>query len=803
MRLTLPCAAVRTTTRLLTAPALSPRLPLSVSRRLLDAQGRLAPVPRGTRDRSGTLGGRPSLRVETPGADADRVVLYLHGGGYVTGSPASHRSLAAWLSDSAGAPVEVLDYRLAPEHPFPAALDDAERAYLELAATHAPQHLAVAGDSAGGGLVLALLHRLRAAGVAPPATVGLISPWLDLDAPRVGRDAMLGPELLETGRRSTLGDRPVPPELRPLEADPATLAALPPLHVVAGAEELLVGDSDRLVERVRAVGGTATYVRAEGMWHDHLVLAGLLDRAHADLRALGLALRRDLATRRVRVAVVGAGFGGIGMGVALAEDDLGAVTLLEKARGPGGVWRDNTYPGAACDVPSHLYSYSFAAGDWSRRYAPQPDILRYLEGVVAEHGLAPRLDTEVVDAAWDEAAAVWRLRTRSGGAEGAPEGVLEAEALVSACGQLSHPAEPDLPGLDTFAGPVFHSARWDHSVDLRGKRIAVVGTGASAIQFVPEIAGDAAAVTVFQRSAPWLLPKPDRSYGARAHRLFARVPLWRTLSRLGWTGFFEAGALGLTTARAVAAPFPVVHRALLRRQVPDPGLRAPLVPDYPVGCKRILFSSDWFRTMAAPHVALVTEAVAEVTPQGVRTADGELHPADVIIFGTGFRTQDFLAPMRVVGRDGAELSERWRDGARAHLGVTVPGFPNLFLLYGPNTNVGSGSIVHMLECQIRYAREGIRRLAAGARSVEVRPEAASAYDVEMQDRLTGSVWTECASWYRAGTGGTGRITNNWPGTMREYARRTAVLDEAEYVTTPGTVSAGTRSPGSAVPASRR
>ncbi|WP_181784118.1 flavin-containing monooxygenase [Pseudonocardia pini] len=462
----------------------------------------------------------------------------------------------------------------------------------------------------------------------------------------------------------------------------------------------------------------------------------------------------------------GAGFGGIGMGAALGEDDLGEVTLFEKAERPGGVWRDNTYPGAACDVPSNLYSFTFAAGEWSRRFAPQVDILRYLEGVAEP--LPIRLDTEVTDATWDDERAVWRLRTTTG--------EVEAEALVSACGQLSRPAVPDLPGLDRFTGPVFHSARWDHGVDLRGRRVAVVGSGASAIQFVPAIAPDAAQVTVFQRSAPYVIPKPDRPYGRRA--LSRRSRTWSRAARAFWTGFFEFGALGLTAIRPLAGSFTVAHRAMLRLQVRDTGLRARLAPDHPVGCKRVLLSSEWFRAVARPDVDVVTERIAEVTPDGIRTADGTHHPADVIVFGTGFHTQDYLAPMRVVGREGQELSERWRDGARAHLGVTVPGFPNLFVLYGPTTNVGSGSVVHMLECQVRYAREGVRRLAAGARTVEVRAEAASAYDVEMQDRLGDSVWTECTNWYRTESG---RITNNWPGTMREYARRTAVFDDADYL----------------------
>jgi acetyl esterase/lipase len=574
MRLTLPCAAVRAATRLLVAPSLSPRLPLPVARRLLDVQGRLLPVPRGTRtDRTPT-----GLRVQTPGTDRDRRVLFLHGGGYLVGSPWSHRSLAAWLAESAGAPVDLLDYRLAPEHPYPAGLDDAEQAYVALLRTHSPQHLALAGDSAGGGLVLALLLRLRDKGIPLPATVGLISPWVDLSLtdPHIesnaASDAMLGRGLLQAGLDAYLGGRPVPAGLRPLEAD---LAGLPPVHVLAGADEVLVGDADRLVERLERV----TYRRSPGMWHDHALEAGLLDRAHADVRELGLRLRRDLAARRVRVAVVGAGFGGIGMGTALREDDLGEVTVLEKAPRPGGVWRDNTYPGAACDVPSNLYSYTFAAGEWSRRFAPQPDILRYLEGIADD--LPVRYDTEVRSATWDASEALWRLDTASG--------EVQAEALVTACGQLSHPAVPDLPGLDRFAGPVFHSARWDHAVDLRGKRIGVVGSGASAIQFVPAIAPDAAHVTVFQRSAPYVIPKTDGPVRRRPRALGARA------ARLFWTGFFEFGALGFTAVKPFARVFALAHHAQLRLQVPDADLRARLAPDYPPGCKRVLLSSDWFR----------------------------------------------------------------------------------------------------------------------------------------------------------------------------------------------------------------
>jgi cation diffusion facilitator CzcD-associated flavoprotein CzcO/acetyl esterase/lipase len=714
-------------------------------------------------------------------ADGPHQVLYLHGGGYQVGSPASHRALAAHLSRATGAPVHVPHYRRAPEHAYPAALDDALAAYRALrAAGHASQRIAVAGDSAGGGLAMALLLRLRDAGEELPGSVGLISPWLDLDlrsaelVTNADRDAMLDPGWLGAAAHAYRGGTDAA-ELRPLEAD---LAGLPPVHVVAGAEEVLVGDADALVERIRAAGGSVTYRRTERMWHAFPVFAGMLREADDAVAGVGAAMRRDCAARRPRVAIVGAGFGGIGMGIALREagwtgpSDL---TVIDRADDVGGVWRENTYPGAACDVPSHLYSFSFAPGhEWTRRFAPQADILRYLQRLTREHGLTEnlRLGTEVTEARWDEGGAVWQLSLSGGD-------TVEAEVLVPACGQLSRPATPDIAGLDSFAGPVFHSATWDHSVELAGKRVAVLGTGASAIQFVPAIADHVASMTVFQRSAPYLIPKPDRRYSATHHAFFRAVPAWRALARGFWSTFFEAGALGLTRMRAASVPFRVVSRALLRGQVPAADLRARLTPDYPIGCKRILISSDWFRALARPHVEVVTDPIGAVTPTGIRTADGSEHPADVIILGTGFATNDFLAPMKVHGPGGRELSEQWREGARAHLGITVPGFPNLFLLYGPNTNVGSGSVVHILESQIAYVGQAVQALTTdGVASLTVRPEVESRFDTEMQQRLGGSVWTECQSWYRTASG---RITNNWPGLMREYRKRTSTFDPGEYV----------------------
>ncbi|MCW2791927.1 MAG: dependent oxidoreductase [Nocardioides sp.] len=441
------------------------------------------------------------------------------------------------------------------------------------------------------------------------------------------------------------------------------------------------------------------------------------------------------------------------------------------------VWRDNTYPGAACDVPSPLYSWSWAPNpEWGRRYSGQREILDYLRDTAEAEGLLDlvRTHAEVTAATYDEVEGVWHVETT--------DGSYEADLLVSAVGQLSNPVVPDLPG--SFDGPAFHSAQWRHDVDLTGKRVAVVGTGASAIQFVPAVVDRVAAMTVFQRSAPYVVPKPDQAYSERHHRLFRRFPSTQAAERRSvfWLTERLNGALGGDSplTRPLLAAIRQAWRLTLRRQVPDPVLRRKLVPDYPLGCKRLLFSNDWYPALARDHVDVVTERVVGLEPTGVRTADGAVHDADVVIWGTGFAATSFLAPMRVTGVGGADLHETWADGARAHRGLTVPGFPNLFCIYGPNTNLGGSSIIAMMEAQAGYVAQVARRLADGeARVVGVRPEVADAYDREMQSRLATSAWAGCSSWYVDGP----RITTNWPGLVGEYQRRTAEVDWADLEVT--------------------
>jgi cation diffusion facilitator CzcD-associated flavoprotein CzcO len=475
----------------------------------------------------------------------------------------------------------------------------------------------------------------------------------------------------------------------------------------------------------------------------------------------------------LRVVVIGAGFGGLGVAHALRAAGVLDVTILERAGDVGGVWRENTYPGAACDVPSPLYSWSWAVNPtWSRRYGRQPEILDYIRRTCVDDGLRDLVRTGVEVTALEHVDGCWRVIT--------DQGVLEADVVVTATGQLSNPAVPTLPGADSFAGPVFHSAQWRHDVDLAGRRVAVVGTGASAVQFVPGIVDEVAAMTVFQRSAPYVVLRPDRLYSPLHHRVFRRFPAVLAFERrsvYALTELFNRALEGTSRVRRpLLATIRAVWRAHLRRQVRDPELRRRLVPDYELGCKRLLFSNDWYPALDRDHVEVVTERITGIEPTGVRTADGRLHEVDVLIWGTGFAATDFLGGLDVRGAGGVSLKELWADGARAHLGITVPGFPNLFCVYGPNTNLGGSSVIGMLEAQAGWIAQVARRLQDGsAQRVAVRRDVWERYDAEMQGRLGSGIWAGCDSWYRDGR----RVTTNWPGEVAEYKRRTAEVDWSE------------------------
>jgi cation diffusion facilitator CzcD-associated flavoprotein CzcO len=477
----------------------------------------------------------------------------------------------------------------------------------------------------------------------------------------------------------------------------------------------------------------------------------------------------------VEFAIVGAGFGGIGAAIKLRESGREDLVVLERAEDVGGTWEANTYPGCQCDVPSNLYSFSFALNpDWSHTFAMQPEIWDYLRRVVDDHGIRPRirLGCELLDASWDEEAGHWRLRTS--------QGELTARFLVSAVGGLCEPLIPDLPGIESFEGAAFHTARWDHDRDLRGRRVAVVGTGASAIQVMPRIQPQAERLVVFQRTAPWIMPHPGRETTRRERRLFRRFP---PLQRLVRAAVYWGRELYIAPFRhrAIRPLAQRMARRHLEKQVADPALREKLTPHFEIGCKRILLSDEYYPALQQPNVELVTEAVAEVRPDAIVAADGRVHEVDTIIWGTGFHTKDLPITERLRGRDGRTLAEAWAEGGMQGLrGTTVAGFPNLFMLVGPNTGLGHNSIVFMIESQLTYVLGALAAMEArGAGVLEPRRAAQDAFNRDVQAETEGTVWLEggCASWY---IDEHGRNPVLWPGTSWSFRRATRHFDPTEY-----------------------
>ncbi|MDQ3739492.1 MAG: NAD(P)/FAD-dependent oxidoreductase, partial [Actinomycetota bacterium] len=456
------------------------------------------------------------------------------------------------------------------------------------------------------------------------------------------------------------------------------------------------------------------------------------------------------------VAVVGGGLAGVGAVVMLKRAGYDDVTVFEKGERVGGVWHHNTYPGAACDVPSHLYEFSFAPNPrWSRRYAPQAEIQAYVEDLARTEGVLDRIrtGTEVQQARWDAERSRWTLETSAG--------THEADVLVTACGQLSVPSIPPIPGLDAFEGPAFHSAQWDHSVALDGRRVAVIGTGCSAIQIVPAIQPRVAHVDVYQRSPGWTFPKMDFAYKERTKRLFERFPALQRADRAAVFAFMELGAAAMTSRPWLLKPFRAVGRWQINRAIKDPELRAKVTPTDEIGCKRIMLTDEWYPTLVEPNVDVVTDRIGEVTAGGIRTADGTERAYDAIVLATGFKSHAFVAPMEIVGEEGRSLGETWGDVPKAYLGSSVPGFPNMFLLYGPNTNGGTGSVIYTIEASVNHVIAALRELErADARRIEVSRRAAEEFDRELRAALAGTVWhTGCTNWY---VDADGNDPSQWP-----------------------------------------
>lgn len=475
------------------------------------------------------------------------------------------------------------------------------------------------------------------------------------------------------------------------------------------------------------------------------------------------------------IAILGAGLGGLGMASRLRAAGRTDFVIFEQADRLGGTWRDNTYPGAGCDVQSHLYCYSFALKrDWSHVYCLQPEILRYVEDFAEASGLVPhlRFDHEVTEARWDDAHARWRLRMRHGA-------TFTARTFIAAWGQLNRPVIPSIEGHETFAGESFHSARWRHDLDLAGRRVGVIGTGASAAQLVPEVAGIASQVSLFQRTPNWIVPRMDRRYSGEELATFRTDDSAFLASR---NGFYFERENRFTRHRLGSEKADETRRIALdhlRAQVPDPELRAALTPDYPVGCKRILISDDFYPALLRENVTLVTSPIECMTATGIETAGGRTHACDVIVYATGFDTHSFQGPVDIFGRDGRVLRDVWREAPEAYLGITVAGFPNFFMLYGPNTNLSHNTILEMIEAQIRYILQAVERLDE-SKVLDVRPGVLRRFNDQLQADFKGTSWTGgCTSWYIRD----GRVINNWVGSVEAYKVRTARLDPADFEAT--------------------
>jgi len=485
------------------------------------------------------------------------------------------------------------------------------------------------------------------------------------------------------------------------------------------------------------------------------------------------------AVRDVRVAIIGSGFAGLGMAIALRRRGETDFVVLERAHEVGGTWRDNTYPGAACDVQSNLYSFSFAPNpDWGRSYSEQPEIQAYLQDVTDRFGVREHcvFGAAVSSARWDDAARRWLVRTSAG--------EFRAQVLISAAGALADPTYPDIPGIDSFTGTVMHSARWNHRHALTGERVAVIGTGASAIQVVPAIQPIVETVTIYQRTPAWVVPRTDHPVKPLLRRLYRFVPGLQRAIRGALYLMREFLVIGMAKQRRFLTPAGKLAKAHLHRQVRDPKLRKALTPDYTIGCKRILISNDYFPAVAAPNAELVTAGIAEIRPTSIVTTDGVERPTDAIVLATGFHVTDLPIAEKICGRDGRSLADVWSDGMVTNRSAAVAGFPNLFLLVGPNVGVGHTSMVYMIESQVAYVDDALRTMdAEGLEVLETTPEAQAAYRELIAKKSEGTVWLAggCASWYLDKHG---HNTTLWPDFTFRFRRLTRKLDRENYVGIP-------------------
>ncbi|MBW0147977.1 flavin-containing monooxygenase [Marinobacter arenosus] len=508
-------------------------------------------------------------------------------------------------------------------------------------------------------------------------------------------------------------------------------------------------------------------------------------------------------SQTTKIAIIGTGFSGLGMGIKLKEAGYNDFVILEQSDDVGGTWHENHYPGCACDVQSALYSFSFEQNpNWSRMFARQQEIKEYLRGCAEKYGLMEhiRLNTHVAGAHWDDQRAQWTVETCDSPTLWAymqdkglkPGDTLDrsdkalpsferfrADIVVSAMGGLSTPAYPAIKGIETFTGKSFHSQDWDHGYDLRGKRVAVIGTGASAIQFVPEVAKEAARLDLYQRTPPWIMPKPDREIRPLEKALFRRFPQTLNALRQSIYWMLEARVLGFVGNPRILKLGELQARRHIRSQIKDKALRRKVTPDFHFGCKRVLISNNYYPALAQDHVNVLTDGIREVRGNVIVDGQGNEREVDCIIYGTGFKAQDPIPAGMVHGRNGQDLLEAWKEGAEAYKGSAITGFPNFFMLTGPNTGLGHSSMVYMIESQIQYILDAVKTMdRKGWRSVEVKEEAFSQYNASVHAKLGDSVWhTGCKSWY---VNENGKNTTLWPGFTWQFRQQTRRFDAAQY-----------------------
>ncbi len=488
------------------------------------------------------------------------------------------------------------------------------------------------------------------------------------------------------------------------------------------------------------------------------------------------------------VTIIGSGVGGLCMAMQLHNAGVTNFEIVEKAGDIGGTWRDNTYPGCACDVPSHFYSFSFEGrSDWSSTFPPQTEIFGYLNSLVEKYRLREktRFNAEIESAEFNETSQKWNLHTKSGE-------TLETDIVVTALGQLNRPKVPEIKGQDSYKGPIFHSAEWQHDVDLKGKRVAIIGNGPSAAQFIPEVAKMAEHLTVFQRSPCHVVPRNDEPYSALQKAMFKYIPGYRKFMRglIYWSlesNFTAFNDIKKTRFLIKALNFSGTITDAVEEhfdeQVTDPRLREILKPDYPIGCKRVVISDEYYPALHRENVHVETTGIQQITATGIETVDGKAHEYDAIIYGTGFASTDFLAPMEISGRQKTDLNKVWKDGAEAYLGISMPNFPNLFMLYGPNTNLGHNSIIYMIECQVNYVVNAVQAMQArNLTTMDVKASKMSEFADYLKARLSTSVWEkECDSWYKNEAG---KVTNNWPDFTYVYEQATRKVNLDDYDVSP-------------------